>query len=82
MEDMFGSHRTLNSGNKNSFQRTSKMVLSVFLKTVLKNNFKKQEPNRPLDFLLKQNTLIFCFFGKRILYSGNIGSIHCFYMVK
>ena len=54
-ENMFGSQfcfvmkNTNNTrfGEQKQFSENTKMVFSVFSKTVLKNSFQKQEPNRP-----------------------------------
>ena len=44
VEKTLRTHKTLNSENKNSFQRTFQNG-SVFVKTVLKYKFKKQDLN-------------------------------------
>ena len=47
----FFSEKLINLENKNSF-REHKMVFSVFSRTVLKNIFRKHEPNGPFYFVL------------------------------
>ena len=47
------TQKTLNLKNKEEFSKNTFLVFFVFSKTVLKNCFQKQEPNRPfVSFLI------------------------------